>query len=67
MPAPPPPCAFTTWQCRSKVLDTVNSVSLTCARAGETVEKGDKGQFNLGELRNKDNKTPAVWNAVLAA
>jgi transposase-like protein len=26
-----------------------------------------KGQFNLGGLRLKDNSTPAVWNAVLAA
>ena len=26
-----------------------------------------QSQFNLGELRNKDNRAPAVWNAVLAA
>jgi IS6 family transposase len=26
-----------------------------------------KGQFNLGRLRLKDRRAPAVWNAVLAA
>ena len=25
-----------------------------------------KGQFNLGKLRLKDSRAPAVWNAVLS-
>ena len=33
----------------------------------ELIHRIRKGQFNLGELRNKDNSAPAVWNAVLAA
>ena len=49
-------------------------LGLKCFRSASTTIAGielihriRKGQFNLGELRNKDNRAPAVWNAVLAA
>jgi transposase-like protein len=33
----------------------------------ELMHRIRKGQFTLGRLRFKDNRAPAVWNAVLAA
>ena len=33
----------------------------------ELLRRIHKGQFNLTKLRLKDRRTPAVWNAVLAA
>jgi transposase, IS6 family len=33
----------------------------------ELLRRIHKGQFNLARLRLKDRRTPAVWNAVLAA
>ena len=42
------------------------SVSITIAGI-ELMHRIRKGQFTLGRLRIKDNRAPAVWNAVLAA
>ena len=47
-------------------LKRFRSASTTIAGI-ELIHRIRKGQFNLGELRNKDNRAPAVWNAVLAA
>ena len=33
----------------------------------ELMHRIREGQFTLGRLRIKDNRAPAVWNAVLAA
>jgi len=42
------------------------SASITIAGI-ELMHRIRKGQFTLGRLRIKDNRAPAVWNAVLAA
>jgi hypothetical protein len=42
------------------------SASITIAGI-ELIHRIRKGQFTLGRLRIKDNRAPAVWNAVLAA
>jgi transposase-like protein len=42
------------------------SVSITIAGI-ELIHRIRKGRFTLGRLRIKDNRAPAVWNAVLAA
>jgi transposase-like protein len=47
-------------------LKRFRSASITIAGI-ELIHRIRKGQLNLGELRNKDNRALAVWNAVLAA
>ena len=42
------------------------SASITIAGI-ELMHRIRKGQFTLGRLRIKDNRAPAVWNAVLVA
>ena len=47
-------------------LKRFRSASTTIASI-ELIHRIRKGPFNLDELRNKDNRAPVVWNAVLAA
>jgi transposase-like protein len=47
-------------------LKRFRSASITIAGI-ELIHRVRKGQFKLGKLRIKDNRTPAIWNAVLAA
>jgi transposase-like protein len=47
-------------------LKRFRSASITIAGI-ELIHRIRKGQFKLGKLRIKDNKAPAIWNAVLAA
>ncbi len=46
-------------------LKCFRSASITIAGI-ELIHRIKKGQFKLGTFRNKDNKAPAIWNAVLA-
>nr|WP_245412134.1 transposase [Methylocella silvestris] len=47
-------------------LKRFQSASITIAGI-ELIHRIKKGQFNFGDLRNKDNTAPAVWNSVLTA
>jgi hypothetical protein len=47
-------------------LKRFRSGSITIAGI-ELIHRVRKGQFKLGKLRIKDNRAPAIWNAVLAA
>ena len=47
-------------------LKRFRSASITIAGI-ELMHRIRKGQFNLGELLNKGNTAPEIWNAVLAA